>query len=65
MKIIKFNMDLRLNPQDEYAVISPAFLPYSEENMEFAKTLSVDGNVAIEELAGIEEEPTWQDRIEA
>ena len=50
MKVIKFNMDLRLNPQDEHVVPCPSFLPYSEENLEYAKEKYVDGNVTIEEL---------------
>lgn len=49
MKMIVYKIDLRLNPQDKYAVISKTAIPYSAENEEYAKIHSVDGECTIEE----------------
>lgn len=49
MKFIIFNVDLRLNRHDKHAVISKTAIPYSEENMEYAKKHCASGEPAIEE----------------
>jgi len=48
MKMILYKTDLRLNPQDEHAVISKAAIPYSPENEAYAKRHSVDGTCTVE-----------------
>lgn len=65
MKIITFNVDMRLNKEDEFEVIEKNMLPYSEENIEYAVEHSIDGKYSIEELEDIVEEPTQLDRIES
>lgn len=64
MKIITFNVDMRLNKEDEFEVICKNALPYSEENIEYAIEKSIDGKYSIEELE-IVEEPSQLDRIES
>lgn len=49
MKMIVYNIDLRLNPDDKFAVICKTAIPYSEENAVYAETHSVDGKYTIEE----------------
>lgn len=69
MKAIFFKVDLRLNPQDEHAVIAETFLPYSEENVVFAIEHSVDGQYHIEEIpepvTPADEDVSWDTMAEA
>ena len=49
MKVIFYKIDLRLNPYDEHEVLVESMLPYSEENVEYAKSVSHDGEYTIGE----------------
>jgi hypothetical protein len=65
MKIIVYTIDMRLNKKDKFAVPVSTFLPYSEENVVYAKEHSVDGQYTIDEIPKLEERPSPLDRIEA
>ena len=48
MDFVKFNINMRLNPQDERAVICAACLAYSEDAVKYAEAHSIDGTVSVE-----------------
>lgn len=61
MKVIFFKIDVRLNPHDKYEVISETYLPYSEENLEYAIEYSVDGQYHFGEIEEPKPEETAND----
>lgn len=54
MKVIIYQGDFRLNPDDDKEVLNNVSIPYSEENVEFAKEHSVNGEYTVEDWAEIQ-----------
>jgi hypothetical protein len=56
---------MKLNPADMHDVIVPMAIPYSEKNMEYAQSHSVDGIVKTKEIQSATQPHTRLDAIEA
>ena len=68
MRIIKYKIDMRLNPSDKHCVPVGTFLPYPEDNaevLERVKSIAVDGEYTIEEFNLPKQKPTHIDAVEA
>ena len=67
MRVITFNIDLRLNPNDIHPVTTKAFYPYPEDNPEIVEMVlaeSADGKYEIENWPEPTNTATLNDRVE-